>query len=82
MLISASDYNIGSRIKSLNFNTKKAFAPANKKMKNRHAAIPIEYICKQLGRTEQTYYYHIRYQTEILAGEPLLISKIMSIRVD
>jgi len=51
-------------------------------MKNRHAAIPIEYICKQLGRTEQTYYYHIRYQTEILAGEPLLISKIMSIRVD
>ena len=38
-------------------------------MKLRHAAIPIEYICKLLGRTEQTYYYHIRYQTKILANE-------------
>ena len=82
MLISASNYNRGSRIRSSNSDTKKAFAPAVKKMKLRHAAIPIEYICKLLGRTEQTYYYNIRYQTKILANEPLLISKIMSIRAD
>jgi len=69
MLRSASNYDRGSRIKSSNSDTKKAFAPAVKKMKLRHAAIPIEYICKLLGRTEQTYYYHIRYQTKILANE-------------
>ena len=51
-------------------------------MKIRHPAIPIEYICKLLRRTEQTYYYHIRYQTKVLADESLLISKIMSIRAD
>ena len=51
-------------------------------MKLRHAGIPIEYICKLQGRTEQTYYYHIRYHTKILADETLLISKIMSIRAD
>lgn len=51
-------------------------------MKSRHAGISVEYICRLLGRSEQNYYYHIRYRTKLLADEMLLVTQISSIRAD
>ena len=49
-------------------------------MKLRHSDMPIEYICRLLGKTEQTYYYHIRYQAQLVNNEAVIITKVVSLR--
>ena len=49
-------------------------------MKLRHSDMPIAYICRLLGKTEQTYYYHIRYQAQLINNESLIITKVVSLR--
>ena len=49
-------------------------------MKLRHSDMPIAYICRLPGKTEQTYYYHIRYQAQLINNESLIITKVVSLR--
>jgi len=49
-------------------------------MKLRHSDMPIEYICRLLGKTEQTYYYHVRYQAQLINNESIIITKVVSLR--
>ena len=49
-------------------------------MKLRHSDIPIEYICRLLGKKQQTYYYPIRFQAQLINNESLIITKIVSLR--
>jgi len=49
-------------------------------MKSRHTDISIEYICRLLGKTELTYYYHVRYQAQLKNNEGLIITKVISFR--
>ena len=48
-------------------------------MKLRHSDMPIEYICRLLGKIEQTYYYHVRYQAQLTNNESLIITKVVSL---
>jgi len=50
-------------------------------MKQRHSTIPMEYICRLLGKTVQTYYYHVRYQKRVAETELVIVEKVKSIRV-
>ncbi len=50
-------------------------------MKQRHGDIPLEYICRLLGKTVQTYYYHIRYQKRVAENELVILERVKSIRV-
>jgi len=49
-------------------------------MKLRHSDMPISYICRLQGKTEQTYYYHIRYQAQLINNESLIITKVVSLK--
>ncbi len=49
-------------------------------MKLNHSDIPIEYICRLPGKTEQTYYYPVRYQVKLINNEFVIITKIVSLR--